>query len=165
MPLHELRVVLERRFPTAWRTREARIHDPAAIPDGAVTEVVGPPGSGGCTLVLRRVVEVLEGGSERYAAFIDLARELYPPAAAALGVPLSRLLVIRATGLEEALQATEILLRGGATRVIVMDLPPGTPPLRLSTYHRLRRRVRESGAALVLLTRVTLVPADHRIEL
>lgn len=164
LPLEQLRGTLQRRFPVAFRTREAVRAPEAQLAEGAVTEVIGPVGAGGTSLVLRRVAEVLAVPG-RYAAFVDLGRELYPPAAAALGVPLARLLLLRPHDLGVALRAVELLLRGGAARIVAMDLPERTPPLRLSTYYRLRQHVLRSGVTLVLLARASVVPADHRISL
>jgi len=102
---------------------------------------------------------------DRYAAFIDLNAELYPPAAAALGVPLKRLLLVRTGELNVALRVTEALLRGGATKLIAVDMQRDARPLRLSTYHRLRRHVRNSGTALVFMVSSSIIPADNRISL
>lgn len=126
--------------------------------------MIGRAGAGGCTYVLEHIAKVLSVG-DRYAAFVDLVGELYPPAVAALGVPLQRLLIIRLNEWPLVLRVVETLLRGGATRVVCVDVPPDSPRMRLSTYHRLRRRVRETGGALVFLSSSSVVPADHRIEL
>ena len=163
----DLKSALAHRFPTAFRGHSVMPGGAdleSTIPTGAVTEVVGTPGSGGCTLVLQWIARVLKEGSQ-YAAFIDLTGEFYPPAAAALGVPLHRFLLIRAGDLRGAWRLVEVMLQGGAIPLIVVDLPSGTRPISLSTYHRLRRRVRASGGALVVLSRSSVFPADRRIKL
>ncbi|MFT7625392.1 MAG: hypothetical protein ACI9WU_004583 [Myxococcota bacterium] len=104
----------------------------------------------------------------RWAAWIQMptaSGELYPPAAAALGVPLWRLLVLQVVEVNTAMRAAEALLRGGAARLVAMDMGADAKPLRLSTYHRLRHQVMDSGAALVFLSPHSIVPADYRIDL
>lgn len=139
--------------------------DSASFRSGQITEVVSSPGSGGSTILLRAIAQLLSRSKESYAAYIDLTGEMYPPAAAALGVPLGRLLLVRTSELVVALRGTEALLRGGATRIIAIDVHPDVRPLRLALYHRLRRKVRDSGVALIFLARSSIVPADHRIDL
>jgi len=101
----------------------------------------------------------------RYAAFIDLVGEIYPPAFVALGIPLQRLLIIKVEEWPLALRVIEALLRGGATRMICVDVPKQSPPIRLSTYHRLRRCVRDMDSTLVFLSHSPIVPADRRVRL
>lgn len=134
------------------------------IDAGAVTEIVGTAGSGRCTLVLEHIARILATG-DRYAAYVDLTGELYPPAVAALGVPLERLLLVRTADLLIALRVVEALLRGGSTRVVVLDLPADSRPIKLAIHHRLRLRARATGASLVLISRSPVVPADRRIDL
>ena len=111
------------------------------------------------------MVSYLAASKGRYAAFVDMAGEIYPPAIAALGVPLNQLLLIQVPEVTLALRAVETLLRGGAARFVVLDLPAGVRPLRYSTYHRLRRHVMENGSSLVFLTPQSVSPADRRIDL
>ena len=191
MSVQALRTALTQRFPAAVRplapAPAPALPDPRpapfTIPLGAVTEVLehwvnaAPRGSGGCTLVLRRMAELLAAHPEHYAAFVGGSIDprhpgapirqgrLYPPAAARLGVPLDRLLLIQCNAQVSVLRVIELLLRGGATRLVALDVPPDTAPLRLSTYHRLRRCTRDAGAALVFLAEASVIPADHRIVL
>ena len=107
----------------------------------------------------------LHAVNHRYAVWIDMTDSLYPPAAAALGVPLDRLLLIKLSELHQALQVVEIVLRGGAAQTIVLDVPKQTPPMRLGTYHRLRHRVRDSRCSVCILTPQSIVPTPHRVVL
>ncbi len=133
--------------------------------DGAITELLGQPGDGATTRALEGLARLLESRPKRYALWLDLEGSFYPPAAAQLGVPLTRLLLLRTADLVTGLAAVELALRGGAVCAAAVDVPPSVPPLRLSLYHRLRRRVRESGAVLLFLGRESVVPADHRLLL
>ena len=137
---------------------------PEPLPTHGVVEVVGSAGQGGSTRVLSHLAGLL-AVQGRYAAWIDLAHTLYPPAAASLGVPMDRLLMVRTSDLALSLRAAEVILRGGAVRAVVMDMPASCQPLRLAAYHRLRRHARASGVGLIVLAERSLVPADHRVDL
>lgn len=62
------------------------------FPRGALSELRGGPSSGKTAVALSLVAAL---GRDELAAYVDGTGELYPPAAAALGVDLERLLVVR----------------------------------------------------------------------
>jgi len=62
------------------------------FPKGALSELTGGPASGKTAVALALFAAL---GPEELAAYVDGRGELYPPAAAALGVDLARLLVVR----------------------------------------------------------------------
>ena len=173
----ELRATLRERFPKALsdlgaaapvsngtRRSEAPLRE-ALLRSGAVTGVMGTLGSGGTSALLDALGHDLRAHKTRYAVYVDLEGTFYPPAAAQYGVPLERLLLIRPFELAIALRVVEVCLLGGAVRTVVLDVPSSLQPLRLPTYHRLRRRVRESGTAFVVRAREhSVVPADHRVS-
>ncbi len=101
---------------------------PGGFPCGALSELRGGPSSGKTAVALSAMAG-LPGGA--LAAFVDGRGELYPPAAAALGVDLGRLLIVRPPGGEEglrlALWAAEALLGSGAFAVVAVDVPRGRP--------------------------------------
>jgi protein ImuA len=97
------------------------------FPRGALSELRGGPSSGKTAVALSLVAGL---GKEELAAFVDGTGELYPPAAAALGVDLGRLLLIRpggpASGAAGALAgfwAAEALLGSGAFAAVIVDVP------------------------------------------
>jgi protein ImuA len=102
------------------------------FPRGALTELAGGPASGKTAVALALFAAL---GAEDLAAFIDGREELYPPAAAARGVDLGRLLVIRPAraarggpGADRhpalaALWAAEALLGSGAFAAVAIDVP------------------------------------------
>jgi protein ImuA len=120
------------------------------FPRGALAELAGGPASGK-TAVALAVFAAL--GPADLAAYVDGRGELYPPAAAARGVDLARLLVVRppgsgpaplraagaeraaaappggprAGGLEERIRAglwaAEALLASGAFSAVAVDVP------------------------------------------
>jgi protein ImuA len=139
----------------------------AALPGGgfargALTELAGGPASGKCAVALALLARL---GDEDLFAWVDGRRELYPPAAAARGVDLGRLLVVRppsdgrhssaapplAPGIIEgwrtALWAAEAVLASGAFTAVVMDVPlPRSVPGADAAARRLQAAVERGGA-------------------
>lgn len=96
---------------------------------GALTELAGGPASGKTAVALALFAAL---GPGALAAYVDGHGELYPPAAAALGVDLARLLVIRPAAAGEGRQepalavlwAAEALLGSGAFAAVAVDALP-----------------------------------------
>jgi len=101
---------------------------PGGFPCGALSELRGGPSSGKTAVALSAMARLPRGA---LAAFIDGRGELYPPAAAALGVDLGRLLIVRPpggeAGLRLALWAAEALLGSGAFAAVAIDAPRARP--------------------------------------
>jgi protein ImuA len=109
-----------------------RLLPDGGFPRGALTELAGGPASGKTATALGVLAAL---GPGELAAYVDGRGELYPPGAAALGVDLARLLVVRprarppgaaADGRElvlTALWAAEALLASGAFAAIAIDVP------------------------------------------
>jgi len=101
------------------------------FPRGALSELAGGPASGKTALALATLASAM--AEDGLGAFVDGRGELYPPAAAALGIDLDRLLVVRllappregGTGeaARRALWAAEALLASGAFEVVAIDVP------------------------------------------
>lgn len=145
------------------------------FPRGALAELAGGPASGKTAAALSLFAAL---GREDLAAFVDGRGELYPPAAAALGVDLSRLLWVRpaarpggpgADPALGALWAAEALLGSGAFAAVAMDVPL---PRRLrgaeAALRRLQAAAERGGAVGLWLSGGEAglrVPAAIRIEL
>jgi protein ImuA len=145
------------------------------FPRGALAELAGGPASGKTAAALSLFAAL---GGEDLAAFVDGRGELYPPAAAALGVDLSRLLWVRpparpgGSGADPALGAlwaAEALLGSGAFAAVAMDVPL---PSRLrgaeAALRRLQAAAEKGGAVGLWLSGGEAgfrVPAAIRIEL
>jgi protein ImuA len=145
------------------------------FPRGALTELAGGPASGKTAAALS-LLSVL--GPDELFAWIDTHGELYPPAAAALGVDLGRLLLVRppagsAGGGERSLPAVlwaaEALLASGAFAAVAVDAPEA----RLArggdaVAQRLRGAAEKGGAVGLWLSKpgaAIRVPAAVRLEL
>jgi protein ImuA len=97
------------------------------FPRGALAEIAGGPASGKTAVALALFAAL---GADELAAFVDGRGELYPPAAAARGVDLARLLIVRPGGGAPApgrdpglatLWAAEALLGSGAFAAVAID--------------------------------------------
>ena len=89
------------------------------LPRGRVVEIYGPESSGKTTLALHVVAEIQKAGGT--AAFVDAEHALDPSYAGKLGVEISDLLVSQPDTGEQALEITDMLVRSGATDLIVID--------------------------------------------
>jgi len=136
------------------------------FPRGALSEVAGGPGSGKTALCLAAMARAMRG--EGLAAFVDGRGELYPPAAAALGVDLSRLLVVRPGEAIAGLWSAEALLASGAFEAVAVDLPPlaarpgGASPGAM--VRRLLAAAEKGGTVGLWLAPGIRVPAAVRLE-
>ena len=93
------------------------------FPRGAISELAGGRASGKTAVALSLLASL---GREELFAWVDARGELYPPAAAARGVDLARLLIVRpgaAAGTTAALWAAEALLGSAAFAAVVVDVP------------------------------------------
>jgi len=123
------------------------------LPRGRISEVVGPRGSGRTSVLLGCLAR--STGSGALAALVDVTDRLDPASARALGVELSQLLWVRCGGdLRTAVQAADVIVRGGGFDLVAVDLGE-LPPWRLqhvpaAAFVRLQRGVEGTPAALVL---------------
>ncbi|HEX9305984.1 MAG TPA: hypothetical protein VF894_00745 [Anaeromyxobacter sp.] len=151
------------------------------FPRGALSELAGGPASGKTAVALSLLRHL---GPDDLFAWVDGRGELYPPAAAARGVDLGRLLVVRppmtASGSpppgaeapwRSALWASEALLASGAFAAVVMDVPlPLTGALAGAdaVARRLQAAAERGGAVGLWLARphgALRIPAAVRVEL
>jgi protein ImuA len=162
-------------FLPCGREEIDRILPGGGFPRGALAELSGGPASGKTAVALSLFAAL---GREELAAFVDGRGEMYPPAAAALGVDLSRLLWVRpgarpgvpgADPALGALWAAEALLGSGAFAAVAVDVPL---PRRLrgaeAALRRLRAAAEKGGAVGLWLSggETSLrVPAAIRLEL
>ena len=89
------------------------------LPRGRVVEIYGPESSGKTTLALHAAAEIQKIGGT--AAFVDAEHALDPSYAEKLGVAIGDLLVSQPDTGEQALEITDMLVRSGATDLIIID--------------------------------------------
>ncbi len=157
------------------------------FPRGALAELTGGPASGKTAVALALFASLAPGD---LAAYVDGRGELYPPAAAARGVDLARLLVVRPASaarggargggpaarrtarapehVRMALWAAEALLASGAFAAVAVDVPV---PHAIAGGDAIARRLQgaaEKGGAVGLWLgpgKGLRVPAAIRVEL
>jgi protein ImuA len=144
------------------------------FPRGALSELSGGRASGKTAVALSLLASL---GEEDLFAWVDARGELYPPAAAARGVDLGRLLIVRpgvapvaaarlagggaapasAPGssgardsLQSALWAAEALLGSAAFAAVVVDVPLGQAVRGWDTAARRLQAAAEKGGAVGL---------------
>jgi hypothetical protein len=117
---------------------------------GDISEIVGRLSSGRTSLFLACVAEVTGRGA--LAALVDADGALDPATAARAGIDLRRLLWVRCEGdRRAALRAADLLVRCPGFGLVGLDLGEVVPALSTTVAFRLKRAVRQSGSALVIL--------------
>lgn len=132
------------------------------LPLGSALELWGEAASGRTSLALRAVAATT--GAERLAAYVDGPGELYPPAAAALGVDLRRLLIARPKAPGQLVWTAVQLCRSGAFACVVLDLTHTGLRLSLSDAKKLSDAAFRGGTLLLLLTPPD-APGDGMVRL
>jgi hypothetical protein len=138
------------------------------FPLGQAVELCGEAASGRTSLALRAVAAAHR--ERRLCAWVDGPKELYPPAAAAMGVDLSRLLIIRPKEPSQLAWTAVQLARSGAFACVVLDLNHGLGAgasggksagvrLSLAEGKKLADAAFRGGSLLLLLSSPT-APAD-----
>jgi hypothetical protein len=127
------------------------------LPRGASVAVRGGASSGKTTLALRTAGETQAAGS--IVAWLDLTEAFDPLEAAARGIDLRWLVVVRSPDPVEGLRLAGALLSGRAIDLLVVDLPPRLPAAREGLLRRLAAHARRIGARLLVLEPVGLTSA------
>lgn len=158
--------------PCGLREVDAALPD-GGFPRGAICELAGGRASGKTGVALAVLASLAQ---EDLFAWVDGRREIYPPAAAARGVDLGRLLIVRPAGggrgeapVQASLWAAEALLGSAAFAAVVMDVPLRHAGRGWDAMARRLQAAAEKGGALGLwLTSpraAVRVPAALRLEL
>lgn len=88
-------------------------------PQGRIVEIFGPESSGKTTLALQAIAQVQKAGGR--AAFVDAEHAIDPEYAAALGVKIDDLILSQPDYGEQALDIVDMLAKGDAFDLIVVD--------------------------------------------
>jgi protein ImuA len=128
------------------------------LPSPGLLELHGPPGGGRAGVALGLAAALTQ--RERLVAWVDAGEQLYPPAAAARGVVLPRLLVVRPAP-DRVTWAAEQLLRSGCFSLVVIS----EPRLRGQEGYRWARAVEAGGCTGVVLVEhpSRALPATQRL--
>ena len=139
-----------RRYLAELKTGLADFDALHALQLGTVVELCGEPASGRTSLALRAVAAAAH--ESRLAAWVDGPTELYPPGAAALGVDLRRLLVVRPKEPGRLVWTACQLARSGAFATVVTDFTHTGVRLSLADAQKLAEAARKGGTLLLILT-------------
>ena len=120
------------------------------LPLGQAVELCGEAASGRTGLALRAVGAAHR--ERRLCAYVDGPRELYPPAAAAMGVDLTRLLIARPQQPGQLVWTALQLARSGAFACVVLDLTHTGVRPGLAEGKKLADAAFRGGGLLLLLT-------------
>jgi hypothetical protein len=183
LKLIEVRQLLREKFPglrtrademlvkrrDVWATGIAKLDARlgGGFPRSAISEVVAPKrGSGSALLMLQLLRRASQ--ANQFTALVDGLDSF--DAAAVEQSTLNHLLWIRCHNADEAIKATDLVLRDGNLPVVLLDLVLN-PEAQLRkipapTWYRFQRIVEESTATFIVLTpRVMVSPAEVRITL
>jgi hypothetical protein len=131
---------------TAFRELDAALG--GGFPRGILATLEGPAGSGRSAIAARLLAAATSGG---LGAIIEapggLEGAFYPPALAAAGVDLNRLLVVPASGAAAVARAADILLRAAAFGVVVIPMVA----LAATVWTRLASLTHRANALLIAL--------------
>lgn len=168
--VERLRAEITRR-QADWKREEREARCPTGLvemdrllgggfPKGLVTALGGPCGAGASTAVARAMAQATAAGE--CCAWVDGTGSLSAPALAALGVDLSRLLLVKAPA-QEAAWAAQLIARSGAFSLVAADVT--AEGWSVGALHRLGDAVRAGQCALVLVSRDAPVAAALKARL
>lgn len=161
----ELPVKKREGWSTGLAKLDARLG--GGFPKSAISEVIAPRRGCGSALLLLQLLRHA-AKQNQFAALVD-AVDSFDAAAVEQG-SLDHLLWMRCHTAEEAVKATDLVLRDGNLPVVLLDLAI-TPDAQLRkipapTWYRFQRIVEESTATFVVLTpRAMIAPAEVRVTL
>jgi hypothetical protein len=137
------------------------------FPRSAISEVIAPKRGCGSALLLLQLLRRAVGANQ-FTALVDGSDSF--DAATVEQSTLSHLLWIRCYNADEAIKATDLVLRDGNLPVVLLDLALN-PDAQLRkipapTWYRFQRIVEESTATFIVLTpRAMISPAQVRVTL
>jgi len=116
------------------------------FPRGTIGTLEGPPSSGRSALAARLLAAATRRG---LGALVGV--ELFPPALAAAGVRLERLLLVKTREPLEAARAADIIIRSGAFTVVAIPALPNGRGTGATTWTRLASLAHRANALLVAI--------------
>lgn len=123
------------------------------FPRGALTEIVGPSGSGRTSLFISALRMRASQGED--CALIDASDAFSPFHAKSAGMNLNQLLWVRCHSIHQAFRAADLILQGGGFGLVCLDLSDISHEVArkipLETWFRFRRAVENTRTILLLL--------------
>jgi hypothetical protein len=173
LPINELQNLITQRWPEALYAGRinsgnsflvsfaelAPLFPETGIPYGQLIEITGGVSSGKTTL-LQRLIAGLKPLPE--GLYVDIGNGFFPPAFAAAGVDLARLLVVKPKSLVDGIRIAETLLHNETTDCIIFDLIGVRTTMPEVLLHRLRQQITKARAIAFFLTEnnTRIIPAS-----
>jgi hypothetical protein len=179
----QLRQLLREKFPglrtradelpvkarDGWASGIAKLDEQlgGGFPKSAISEIIAPKRGCGSALLLLQLLR-RAAATNQFSALVDGLDSF--DAATVEQNTLSHLLWIRCHNADEAIKATDLVLRDGNLPVVLLDLALN-PDAQLRkipapTWYRFQRIVEESTATFIVLTpRAMISPAHVRVTL
>lgn len=130
------------------------------LPAGALTEVVVPPASAGSGLILEALLELARRESA-YLALVDGGDSFDPETMGVEG--LEQLFWVRCSRPEQAVEATDLLLRDSNFRFHAVNLshhePARMKKMPGHVWYRFQRLAGQTGAVVVLFSSAASIPS------
>jgi hypothetical protein len=165
----QLRQILADRFPNAqataavraeavrpgWPTGVPQLDDllQGGLPQGAITELLVPRPTCGSALLLSRLLQQAQARNQ-WIALVDGCDSFDPAGLDAK--TLERILWVRCETADQALKATDLLLRDGNLPMVLLDLAANPAAqlrkIPLSAWYRLQRILEQNATAMLLFT-------------
>lgn len=153
----------------AWASGIAKLDESlgGGFPKSALSEVIAPRRSCGGALLLWQLLR-RTAATNQFLALVD-GRDSFDAAAMEQST-LARLLWMRCQNAEEAIKATDLVLRDGNLPIVLLDLAlnPLAELRRIPapTWYRFQRIVEQSTAVFIVLTPGAMIsPAQVRVLL
>lgn len=142
-------------LPTGFRALDAALGI-GGLPYGKITELIGPPASGGPAVVAARIASKAQR-KQQVVTIIDMSHSFNPRQAELSGLAAAHLLLTRPDTVFDALTTLEKSARAGGVVMVVMGVVSGLlnraePHLLATLLGRLRTIVRASDSLFLFVT-------------
>lgn len=127
------------------------------LPSHGTVSLVGDPSSGTTTLALRSMAAAQAAGA--IGAWLDLPGRFDPLEAAARGVDLRWLVVVRPRSPDDGMRIAGSLVASRSVDLLVLDLPPRLPPGQAGLLRQLAAHARRMGARVLAIGSGALAPS------
>ena len=159
-PSTQLESVPKRIIPTGIAALDGLLPNGGLL-RGHLTEMVGKRGSGRTSFMLNVIAQLARQGER--SVVVDLDGDLDPYAFTAAGIPSRLVWAVFPKRREEALWATDLLIRSGHFGVVVLDGLTGS--VRTNTLVRLQRQARDVDVVLLVGSNGSPVAAPGSTQL
>lgn len=113
-------------FPFSLMSLNLAIGDIQGIRGGRVVQIIGNPSSGKSTLALDLIANAQKNGLN--CAYVDFERTFDPKYSRVVGVDLDKLQMVKPDFAEQGLEITELLIKEGNVKLVVIDSIPAAVP-------------------------------------